>query len=114
VLGLYGVGRAGRLTTWLGGPVMGYMGRTSYSLYLVHLPVLTVVLRAGYKLTGENRWAALLWLALAALCCFAAAHLLYVFVEAPSLKLVARFKPGRRVSVVPIERSSTGSVRMAA
>ena len=102
VLTLYLVGRAGRLTHWLGGPALTYLGRISYSLYLIHLPVLLVVLPAGYKLTGENRGAAVLWFVLAALASLGAAHLLHVLVEAPSLRLTARLKPVRRVGAVPV------------
>ncbi len=93
VLALHAVGRAGRLTSWLGGPVLGYLGRISYSLYLIHLPVLLTIMRAGYKLTGDHRGAALVWFALAALASLGAGHLLYVLVEAPSLRLTARLRP---------------------
>ena len=30
------VGRTGRMNTLLAGPILGYLGRISYSLYLVH------------------------------------------------------------------------------
>ena len=98
VLALHAVGRAGRLTTWLGGPVSTYLGRISYSLYLIHAPVLSVVLRAGYKLTGENPAAAVGWFVLAATACLGAAHLLHVLVEAPALRLAARWKSGPRIA----------------
>lgn len=68
-----------------------YAGARSYSLYLVHLLVISVVLRLAYKVTGENEAAALAWLAVAALAVCGAAEALYRAVEVPSLRL------GRRV-----------------
>jgi peptidoglycan/LPS O-acetylase OafA/YrhL len=93
VVGLYVVGRMGHLTDWLGGPIPQYFGRISYSLYLVHLPVLSVVMRGGYKLTHTNRWAAIGWFFAAAMCSVLVAHLLYVLVERPSMRLASKLKP---------------------
>ena len=114
VFALYGVGRAGRLTRWLGGPVMTYLGRTSYSLYLIHLPVILVILPAGYKITGEDPRAAVLWLLLAAAASFGAAHLLYLLVEAPSMRLAARWKSGPRARVVPAPSVSVSGLALKA
>lgn len=36
---IYGAGRAGKLATWLSARWVQYLGRISYSLYLVHIPV---------------------------------------------------------------------------
>lgn len=96
VLVFYAVGRAGRLTTWLGHSVFGYLGKISYSLYLIHLPVLLVILRAGYKLTGENQVAAVGWFVLALLTSIATAHVFCVYVEVPSARLARRLKFGLR------------------
>jgi peptidoglycan/LPS O-acetylase OafA/YrhL len=92
---VYAVGRFHRLTRWSGGPVLQYLGSRSYSLYLVHVPVLSVVLRGAYKLTGANQIAALGWFAVTPLLCLLAAEGFYRFVEQPSLR-VSRAIGGRR------------------
>lgn len=72
--------------SWLArspGRVLLYFGRTSYSLYLVHLPVITVVTGAAYKLFPEARIPAIL---LAGAAAIGAAHLLYRFVELRALR----------------------------
>ncbi|MBE7209728.1 MAG: acyltransferase [Gluconacetobacter diazotrophicus] len=101
VLSFYAVGNARRLTVWLGGTGFSYLGRISYSLYLIHLPVLLVVMRAGYKLTGENRPAAVCWFVLALLASVAAAHLLWRYVEMPSARLARRMKFRPRAPGLP-------------
>ncbi len=103
VLIFYAAGRAGRLTTWLGQSGFSYLGRISYSLYLIHLPVLLVVMRAGYKLTGENQLAAVGWFVLALLASLVAAHLLWKYVEMPSSRLAKRVKHGLRAGQAPGE-----------
>ena len=103
-LAFFAVGRAGKLTTWLGGPVSKYLGKISYSLYLVHLPVLSIVLRAGYKVSGENKAASLVWFTVAAAASFVAGHLMWRYVETPSLRLTARLKL-RQAPVQPIDHS---------
>ena len=105
VLTFYAVGRAGQLTTWLGQSGFSYLGRISYSLYLIHLPVLLVVMRAGYKLTGENRLAAVCWFGLALVASIAAAHLLWRHVEMPSSRLSKRMKFGLRAPQLPVNDS---------
>ncbi len=86
------VGTAGHLTDWLGGPVFKFFGRISYSLYLMHFPVLSLVMRAGYKVTGENERAALVWFVVAIACTVAGGQLLYMLVEAPSMRFASKFK----------------------
>ena len=81
------VGNAGALSRWTGGNALQYFGKISYSLYLVHLPVLSVVMRGGYKITGDSSWAAIGWMLFAAFLCIVVAHLMYTCVERPSMKL---------------------------
>jgi len=92
VLSLYTVGRMGHLSDWLRGRLLQYLGRISYSLYLIHLPVLSLIMRGGYKLTHANPWAALGWFMAAAGCSVAAAHLLYIAVERPAMRFAAGLK----------------------
>jgi peptidoglycan/LPS O-acetylase OafA/YrhL len=87
------VGRAGRLTSWLNWRPLQYLGRISYSLYLIHYPVSHIVISAGHRLTGDAPLASCGWLALAVVLSMLAAHFLYLFVEAPTARLAARLKP---------------------
>lgn len=89
---IYVVGRRGRLDTWLGASWLQYLGRISYSLYLIHYPVSWLIGRLGYRLTGDSPMAAAGWLLLAVLTSIAAAHILCALVETPSIRFARRFK----------------------
>ncbi|HBH51776.1 MAG TPA: hypothetical protein DDY91_07790 [Planctomycetaceae bacterium] len=88
------LGQRGWLTTALDWNWLQYLGRISYSLYLIHFPVTHLVT------TGVERWlgsplppvTAALTLAVGLLASLAAAHVLYRLVEAPSVQLAARFR----------------------
>lgn len=97
---IYTAGLRGRLGSWLNVGVLQYLGRISYSLYLIHFPVSHVVTTFGAQVTGQSPSPAVatMWLVLALAASLAAAHLLYLFVEAPSVRFAARFK---RSSFVP-------------
>ncbi|HTI49575.1 MAG TPA: acyltransferase [Planctomycetaceae bacterium] len=96
-IAIYLLGRRGRLGTTLNYRWLQYLGRISYSLYLIHFPVAHVVTTLGYEHMTLNRtlapWAAAAWLLAALVASIAAAHLLYTFVEAPSVRLASRLKP---------------------
>jgi peptidoglycan/LPS O-acetylase OafA/YrhL len=91
---VYIAGRRGRLGTWLDFGVLQYLGRISYSLYLIHFPMSHVVSTFGFEVSGPSPSPAVstLWLVLALVASLAAAHVMYVFIEAPSVRLAARFK----------------------
>ncbi len=91
---IYTVGRLGRLGTWLDFSILQYLGRISYSLYLIHFPVGHIVSTIAWEVSGRSPSpvVATLWLALAIAASVAVAHLMYVFIEAPSVRLAARFK----------------------
>jgi hypothetical protein len=93
-ISVYFAGRLGKLATWLNYRPLQYLGAISYSLYLIHFPMSHVVTTMGSNLLGESpspgAAAAVLVAALAV--SLLAAHLLYTFVEAPSVRLAARFK----------------------
>src|SRR5579872_3517195 len=90
----YAAGKLGRLGTWLNWRVLQYLGRISYSLYLIHFPMSHVVTTLGAWVLGEDPSpaAATAWLVLALVFSLMAAHTLYTFVEAPSVRWAARFK----------------------
>lgn len=88
-------GRQGKLATWLNYRVLQYLGKISYSLYLIHFPMSHVITTLGTEISGKSPPPAIaaLWLVLALAASLAAAHVMYVFVEAPSVRFAARFKP---------------------
>jgi peptidoglycan/LPS O-acetylase OafA/YrhL len=90
----YIAGRLGRLGSWLNNGVLQYLGRISYSLYLIHFPMSHVITTLGTQVSGPSPSPpiATLWLVLALMASLAAAHIMYVFVEAPSVRFAARFK----------------------
>jgi peptidoglycan/LPS O-acetylase OafA/YrhL len=95
-IAIYVLGLRGRLGTALDYRWLQYLGRISYSLYLIHFPVAHVVTTIGHEHMRANDslnpWAAAACLVAALAACLAAAHLLYTFVEAPSVRFAARFK----------------------
>ncbi|HTU24365.1 MAG TPA: acyltransferase [Pirellulales bacterium] len=91
-LAIYWVGRAGHLTDWLRWRPLMYLGRISYSLYLIHYSVIHVVVHAGHRLTGDSFEAACVWTAVALVLSLAAGHALNVLVERPTARLAARLK----------------------
>ena len=93
-ISIYGAGRLGKLGTWLNYRPLQYLGTISYSLYLIHFPMSHVVTTMGSNLLGESPspGAATAVLVAALAVSLLAAHVLYTFVEAPSVRLAARFK----------------------
>jgi peptidoglycan/LPS O-acetylase OafA/YrhL len=93
-LSIYVAGRLGRLGTWLNFGLLQYLGRISYSLYLIHFPMSHVVTTLGTQVSGKTPSPAVatLWLVLALAASLAAAHVMYVFIEAPSVRFASRFK----------------------
>ena len=81
-------GRAGRLATWSGGPVLQYLGRISYSLYLTHFLgsnfAKVVAVRAHSALSAGLVFAA------ATIIAIASAEALYRLVENPAHQLSRR------------------------
>jgi peptidoglycan/LPS O-acetylase OafA/YrhL len=90
----YVVGRLGHLPTLLNYGVLQYLGRISYSLYLVHFPTSHIVTTLGWQVSDNAPPPAVAtaWLVLALVASIAVAHVIYVCVEAPSVRLAARFK----------------------
>jgi peptidoglycan/LPS O-acetylase OafA/YrhL len=112
---IYVVGRLGHLTDWLAWRPLQYLGRISYSLYLIHYPVSHVVVWTGHRLTGERPWAACGWTALALVLSIVAAHGLHVLVEAPTARLAARLKhPAYSHGAEPAEPSASAEAHRPA
>jgi peptidoglycan/LPS O-acetylase OafA/YrhL len=72
----------GVLERWPKSRLIGYLGRTSYSLFLVHFPVCLLVNALFSRFAGNDPWLNLVGLVVAWLASMAAAALFYRFVEA--------------------------------
>jgi peptidoglycan/LPS O-acetylase OafA/YrhL len=91
---IYLVGRRGHLHDWLTTRWLQYLGRISYSLFLIHYPVSWLVLCLGCRLTGDHEISAVIWLAVALMASIVAADWMYEWIEMPSLRLTRRMKEG--------------------
>lgn len=78
--------RLGTLESWLGGRVFQFLGRISYSLYLIHGATGAAVLFIGERLTGRQLPVSLFWLCLAIAVSVLAAHLMHLYIELPSAR----------------------------
>jgi peptidoglycan/LPS O-acetylase OafA/YrhL len=91
---IFTAGRMGRLHVWLDWPWLQYLGKISYSLYLVHYSVIHLLMSVGWKWCDNSptslQAAAILLTSLGA--SIAAAHVLYLVVEAPTGHWAARLK----------------------
>ncbi len=94
---VYAAGSLGRLPAALGQGWLQYFGRISYSLYLVHVMVGMNLVYLGELLHGSGPVAMIAWFLAAFGASVLAAHLLYVAVERPSLRLIERLK-GRQLA----------------
>ena len=93
-LAIFAAGSSGHLHDWLNFRWLQYLGKISYSLYLIHYAVSHVVMYLGWTLLGgtPSPPQAVACLALALASSIAAAHVLYVCVEVPSTRWAARLK----------------------
>lgn len=91
---IFGVGRANHLHDWLNFRPLQYFGRISYSLYLVHTIVGVRIVNWMWRLTNHNAsfLTLLAFVALALAASVVVAHLLWRFVEKPSVELAKRLK----------------------
>jgi len=92
ILAIYFAGSKDHLTDWWNHPILQYLGRISYSLYLVHLVIIDIFLRLAFKLTGENEKMALVWIVFGLTVVIGFAHLLFIAIELPSMRLASRLK----------------------
>ena len=81
-------GKLGFARTWPRSAVLSYLGRTSYSLFLVHFPVLVLVLTLWTRLTWTSPLATVAGLCVTYLLSLLASNLFYRFVEVPAAKRI--------------------------
>lgn len=89
---LYLAGRRQRLYSWLAARPFQYLGRVSYSLYLVHVPMCLLLLAVKTRVAPPSDAVALAFLGAVFAVSLAAAHALHTWVEAPCLALTKRLK----------------------
>ena len=77
-----------------------FLGAISYSLYLVHAPVIGVVSRAGGRLLGESASTDVLLFGPAVLSSVVVAVLVHRAVERPALAWSRTWRPSREPVVV--------------
>lgn len=84
-------------------PVVIAMGRVSYSTYLCHIPVLTIVVGGAMLVTGNTSHASIIgWTSVAVLLVVPVSFLCYRWIEAPALALGRRYlSSGGRKAVDP-------------
>jgi exopolysaccharide production protein ExoZ len=80
------------LTAWRPPRLLLFLGTISYSLYLVHVPVIEVVMGGGYKVFGTSQGGAVLCWVLGFVVSILAAMVLQRLVEAPAMRWSARLK----------------------
>jgi peptidoglycan/LPS O-acetylase OafA/YrhL len=88
---LFFAGKLGLMYTWPKSPVIGYLGRTAYSLFLVHFPVLVVVATVWMMLGWTSPWAAVAGLIFAYIASLAVSFVFYHLVEVPAGRLSRKF-----------------------
>ncbi|MEK6259238.1 MAG: acyltransferase, partial [Planctomycetota bacterium] len=108
-LAIFTAGRSGHLHDWLNFRWLQYLGKISYSLYLIHYAVMHVVTHAVWAALGgsPSPMLAAAGLAIALVSSIGAAHLLYVWVEAPSSQWAARLKSAATTATVPETATAT-------
>lgn len=89
-----------------------YLGGISYSLYLVHLPLIDVVMGAAYKVTGSSLPGALVAIVLTGALAVGLAHLMRRWVETPAMRWSERLKTVRlpRSRRATARRDPTGEI----
>ena len=87
--------RRDALHRWLAGRVPQWLGRISYSIYLVHVPVVGLFLGLRTRLAPDSKLVSLLCLAGVYLTTIASASVLHRAIELPCLRLSQRLKGSR-------------------
>ncbi len=85
------VAKANRMM-WLNWSWLQFLGKISYSLYLIHVPIMGAVFFLSSKLLPQNIGGEILYLLLGTLICIAASAIMWQLVEKPSIKLSQKVK----------------------
>lgn len=101
--------KTGGLERWLNSRALQYLGKVSYSLYLVHQVAGQRLANLGFRVLGESRLATVICTLFALGCALLAAHALWWAVERPSIGLARRI----RVRGSPVERGVSLTARLS-
>jgi peptidoglycan/LPS O-acetylase OafA/YrhL len=102
--------RCNQLHLWGRGPLWQYFGKISYSLYLVHWTIGYRIMNFAVKRSADWPVAAFAACIAAIVGSIAAAHLLYAFVERPSMELAKRLKLSEEFSASKVSGLETAAV----
>ncbi|CAN5367756.1 acyltransferase [soil metagenome] len=91
-LAIHVVAVAGGLTLWLRGPILQWLGRISYSLYLWHMVAIPLLMIPARSLIDRSIASSGLLFFACVGASLALAQLMYWIVERPSLRLAMRIK----------------------
>lgn len=75
-----------------------FLGTISYSLYLIHFPVMRCVVLGLRRLTGFDGYSSFLMCTAVIGLAVAVAYVMYLVIERPGMRLAARLRPGRSAS----------------
>lgn len=103
LLSLHVAPRLGRMEVWLSGPIMQFLGRTSYSLYLFH--ALIGWSAQSFALRYVDQWTALA-IGIASSLIFAAAA--FVAIERPAIRLSHLVRIDSRAQPMSATLTTTG------
>jgi peptidoglycan/LPS O-acetylase OafA/YrhL len=88
---LFGGGRSGLMERWPASRLVAYLGRTSYSLFLIHYPVLIAVSSLWVRFGWSGRSSAIAGLIVVYAASLLVADLFFRAVEAPATLLARKF-----------------------
>ncbi len=83
----------GNLYKWLSYQPFQVLGRLSYCIYLVHVPISLILLGVLVRVAPEREIVSYLFLAILVVLTLAAAAIMHRLVEAPALRWARQFKP---------------------
>jgi peptidoglycan/LPS O-acetylase OafA/YrhL len=89
---IFAVAKLRRLDSLLAWRPLQFLGRISYSLYLLHSVLITPILLVGFRLTGGSAGSILAWTLFAIAASIGGATLMYYFVEKPGVDLGRRLR----------------------
>lgn len=100
-ISIFVAGRLDRLNAWLNIPPLQFLGKISYSLYLIHFPICHVLTSAGWRWCQDSPtpFQAACILLTSLVCSIVGGYVLYVLVEAPSARWAARMKQATHFSI---------------
>lgn len=93
-LALFYAGSRNQLRSWLNWPWLQYLGKISYSLYLIHFPVCHLLTAVAWRACGDSPTSiqAIAILLSSLVASLLAANVLSVLIEAPSARWAAKMK----------------------